>query len=161
MLQLKPLDEVVPIFQQLATEQSPVILVNVFNVAAEDIPALLEAWAADANWMKQQPGWLHLHPIASRHRRQHRLHELRNLGVSRTLSRGVLAPRFQECPGALPVFGRCLAAPLRAAHRIQSLCGSVSEQTNCSNKCSSAGPPVRRLAHKFDQHPHSWPHLPR
>lgn len=58
MLQLKPLDEVVPIFQQLATDQSPVILVNVFNVEAKDIPALLEAWAADANWMKQQPGYI-------------------------------------------------------------------------------------------------------
>ena len=58
MLQLKPLDEVVPIFQQLATEQSPVILVNVFNVEAKDIPALVEAWAADANWMKQQPGYI-------------------------------------------------------------------------------------------------------
>ena len=58
MLQLKPLDTAVPIFQQLGTEQSPVILVNVFNVAAADIPALLEAWAADANWMKQQPGYI-------------------------------------------------------------------------------------------------------
>lgn len=58
MLQLKPLDEVVPIFQQLATEQSPVILVNIFNVAEQDIPALLEAWEADANWMKQQAGYI-------------------------------------------------------------------------------------------------------
>ena len=33
MLQLKPLDENVPIFQQLGTEVSPVILVNIFNVA--------------------------------------------------------------------------------------------------------------------------------
>ena len=58
MLQLKPLDAVVPIFQQINTEQSPVILVNVFNVAEADIPALLSAWAADANWMKQQPGYI-------------------------------------------------------------------------------------------------------
>ena len=58
MLQLKPLDTAVPIFQQLATEQSPVILVNIFNVEAKDIPALLEAWAADANWMKQQAGYI-------------------------------------------------------------------------------------------------------
>ncbi|QTN21491.1 antibiotic biosynthesis monooxygenase [Rhizobacter sp. AJA081-3] len=58
MLQLKPLDSAVPIFQQLGTEQSPVILVNVFNVEAQDIPALLDAWAADANWMKQQAGYI-------------------------------------------------------------------------------------------------------
>ena len=58
MLQLKPLDSTVPIFQQLNTEQSPVVLVNFFTVAAGDIPALLAAWAADANWMKQQPGYI-------------------------------------------------------------------------------------------------------
>ena len=58
MLQLKPLDLNVPIFQQLSAEVSPVVLVNVFEVAKEDIPALLEAWTADANWMKQQPGYI-------------------------------------------------------------------------------------------------------
>ena len=58
MLQLKPLDPVVPIFRQLETEQAPIVLINVFEVAAEDIPALLDAWTADANWMKQQPGYI-------------------------------------------------------------------------------------------------------
>ncbi len=58
MLQLKPLDENVPIFQQLGADASPVILVNIFNVAAADIPALLKAWEYDANWMKQQPGYI-------------------------------------------------------------------------------------------------------
>jgi heme-degrading monooxygenase HmoA len=58
MLQLKPLDPAVPIFQQISVDVSPVVLVNVFQVAAGDIPALLEAWAADANWMKQQPGYI-------------------------------------------------------------------------------------------------------
>ena len=38
MLQLKPLDDNVPIFQQIGTEVSPVVLVNVFHVAKEDIP---------------------------------------------------------------------------------------------------------------------------
>lgn len=36
-----------PIFQQLTTEASPVVPVNIFNVAE-----------ADANWMKQQPGYI-------------------------------------------------------------------------------------------------------
>jgi heme-degrading monooxygenase HmoA len=58
MLQLKPLDETVPIFQQLGTEVSPVVLVNIFQVAAQDIPALMQAWEADANWMKKQPGYI-------------------------------------------------------------------------------------------------------
>ena len=58
MLQLHPLDQNVPIFQQLSTESSPVILVNVFQVAEADIPALLKAWENDANWMKRQPGYI-------------------------------------------------------------------------------------------------------
>ena len=58
MLQLKPLDENVPIFQQLNAEVSPVIFVNIFTVSESDIPALLKAWEDDANWMKQQPGYI-------------------------------------------------------------------------------------------------------
>lgn len=58
MLQLKPLDASVPIFQQLGVDVAPVILVNVFTVTEADIPALLKAWEADANWMKQQPGYI-------------------------------------------------------------------------------------------------------
>lgn len=58
MLQLKPLDESVPIFQQLGADDSPVVLINIFSVAAADIQKLLKAWEADANWMKMQPGYI-------------------------------------------------------------------------------------------------------
>ena len=58
MLQLRPLDSNVPIFQQLSTDVSPVILVNLFQVDSADIPALLKAWEDDANWMKKQPGYI-------------------------------------------------------------------------------------------------------
>jgi len=58
MLQLKPLDERVPIFQQLKADVSPVVLVNLFTVSESDIPALLKAWEEDANWMKRQPGYI-------------------------------------------------------------------------------------------------------
>lgn len=58
MLQLKPLDANLPIFQQLGVEASPVILVNIFNVAQCDIAGLLKAWEDDANWMKAQPGYI-------------------------------------------------------------------------------------------------------
>jgi len=53
VLQLRPLDQSVPIFQQLSADVSPVVLVNVFQVAEADIPALLKAWENDANWMKK------------------------------------------------------------------------------------------------------------
>jgi heme-degrading monooxygenase HmoA len=62
VLQLQPLDPKTPIFQQLNTAASPVVLVNIFHVAEVDIPALLKAWEADANWdanwMKRQPGYI-------------------------------------------------------------------------------------------------------
>jgi heme-degrading monooxygenase HmoA len=58
MLKLTPLDPAVPVFQQLGADVSPVVLVNIFHVAESDIPGLLKAWEDDANWMKQQPGYI-------------------------------------------------------------------------------------------------------
>lgn len=58
MLQIKALDPTCPIQHQLGEEQSPAILVNVFDVDAQDEDALLRAWEGDANWMKQQPGYI-------------------------------------------------------------------------------------------------------
>jgi heme-degrading monooxygenase HmoA len=37
---------------------SPIILINKFNVKPEDIDQLLKAWAADAAYFKQQPGFI-------------------------------------------------------------------------------------------------------
>ena len=58
MLQIEPLDSGVPIFRQLQGEQSPVILVNLFRVSEVDVPALVNAWAHDGEWMKRQPGFI-------------------------------------------------------------------------------------------------------
>lgn len=58
MLQIKALDPTCPIQHQLGEEQSPAILVNVFEVDAQDEDALLRAWEGDAKWMKQQPGYI-------------------------------------------------------------------------------------------------------
>jgi len=58
MLQLQPLDVRVPIFQQLESDQSPVVLLNIFQVPEKDIPLLVAAWAADGAWMKRQPGFI-------------------------------------------------------------------------------------------------------
>jgi len=58
MLQLRPLDMNVPIFRQLDTEQSPVVLVNLLQVPEADVAAVLEAWSLDASWMKRQPGFI-------------------------------------------------------------------------------------------------------
>ena len=58
MVQLQPLDANVPIFQQINIDLSPVVVVNIFQVTEADIPALLSAWEKDANWMKQQSGFI-------------------------------------------------------------------------------------------------------
>lgn len=58
MLRLRTLDESFPIQAQLGVDQSPVVLVNLFEVDEADEGALLAAWEADANWMKQQPGYI-------------------------------------------------------------------------------------------------------
>jgi len=58
MLSLRPLDPYFPIEKQLLAVSSPVVLINLFSVDARDIPALTAAWETDANWMKQQPGYI-------------------------------------------------------------------------------------------------------
>lgn len=58
MLNLRPLDPACPIDQQLQGKADPVVLMNLFTVAEADIPLMMSAWEKDANWMKQQPGFL-------------------------------------------------------------------------------------------------------
>lgn len=55
---LKAMDPSFPIENQLAIEQAPVVLVNVFDVDEVDEGKLVAAWEEDANWMKQQPGYI-------------------------------------------------------------------------------------------------------
>ena len=58
MLQRVEMDRHVKLFDQLAQEAGPVILVNTFQVEPEDADALLEAWAADAAYLKAKPGFI-------------------------------------------------------------------------------------------------------
>ena len=58
MLQRIEMDEHVPLADQLAEEVGPVTLINTFKVAPEDADALLEAWAADAAYLKTKPGFI-------------------------------------------------------------------------------------------------------
>jgi quinol monooxygenase YgiN len=57
-MQLRETDEQVTYVRQLQQDTGPIVLINQFNVAPEDIDRLLEAWAEDAAWMKQQPGFI-------------------------------------------------------------------------------------------------------
>jgi heme-degrading monooxygenase HmoA len=58
MLQRIEMDERVTLKDQLTEEVGPVILVNTFKVAAEDADQLLDAWAADAAYLKTKPGFI-------------------------------------------------------------------------------------------------------
>lgn len=58
MVAFKPLDPEHPIQEQLQVEAGPVVLVNLFTVDVADQDALIEAWQADALWMKSQPGYI-------------------------------------------------------------------------------------------------------
>jgi len=54
----KELDQVVTLADQMKSQEGPVVLINLFTVAREDEDALLKAWAHDADFMKQQPGYI-------------------------------------------------------------------------------------------------------
>ena len=58
MSMLRPLDPAFPIERQIALEEGPVVLVNVFTLDKADKQALLRAWQSDAEFMKRQPGFI-------------------------------------------------------------------------------------------------------
>jgi heme-degrading monooxygenase HmoA len=58
IVKLQEMDERTTYVQQLQEDRGPVVLMNQFNVAPEDIERFLEVWAADAAFMKSQPGFI-------------------------------------------------------------------------------------------------------
>src|SRR3974377_2346441 len=58
MSMLRPLDPAFPIERQIALEEGPVVLVNVFTLDKADKQALLRAWQSAADFMKGQPGFI-------------------------------------------------------------------------------------------------------
>jgi len=58
MVSFVEMDKQVSIREQLGDSGGPVVLVNTFTVKPEEAEQLLDAWANDAAWMKQQPGFI-------------------------------------------------------------------------------------------------------
>jgi heme-degrading monooxygenase HmoA len=58
MVSFVEMDKQVPIREQLGDLGGPVVLINTFTVKPEEAGQLLDAWANDAAWMKQQPGFI-------------------------------------------------------------------------------------------------------
>ena len=58
MVKFVEMDDTVTLQAQLASNESPVILINKFNVRPEETEALLAAWKADSEYFKSQPGFI-------------------------------------------------------------------------------------------------------
>jgi quinol monooxygenase YgiN len=52
------IDPNVTVTDQFAADTGPVVLINQFTVAERDVDAFLHAWAEEAAWFKQQPGYI-------------------------------------------------------------------------------------------------------
>ena len=58
-MRFEEMDVTIPLSRQLeASHAGPVVLINKFSVALEDRDALVAAWADDAAYLKQQPGFI-------------------------------------------------------------------------------------------------------
>jgi heme-degrading monooxygenase HmoA len=58
MLTFVEMDEKSTLAAQIEHSVGPVVLINTFTVDGNDAAPLLAAWAADAAWMRQQPGFI-------------------------------------------------------------------------------------------------------
>ncbi len=58
MVTTQELDERVPFAQQLGESEGPIVFFNTFHVDPEDVDTFLEAWTADGEFMKKQPGYV-------------------------------------------------------------------------------------------------------
>ena len=57
-MKFNEMDERTTFAQQLQEEDGPMVLINQFNVASEDVERFLQRWAEDAGFMKRQPGFI-------------------------------------------------------------------------------------------------------
>jgi heme-degrading monooxygenase HmoA len=57
-MQRREVDEHVTYQQQLEQEGGPVVLINQFNLAPDDVDRFLDVWADDASYMKSRPGFI-------------------------------------------------------------------------------------------------------
>jgi heme-degrading monooxygenase HmoA len=58
VVQLTEMDRNVSLTQQLEDAGAAVLLVNKFDVAADEVDQFLAAWADDAKYFKRQPGYI-------------------------------------------------------------------------------------------------------
>ena len=57
-IKVAEMDQRVSFLSQLDSATGPVTLINTFHVGEAQVSALLAAWADDASWMREQPGYI-------------------------------------------------------------------------------------------------------
>jgi heme-degrading monooxygenase HmoA len=58
VVQFRELDDRVSFANQLAESGGPIVFINTFHVAPEEVDGFMEAWTADGEFMKRQPGYV-------------------------------------------------------------------------------------------------------
>jgi hypothetical protein len=58
MIKLAEMDENVFFRSQMARDEAPIILINTFTIAPDDVDSFMEAWERDAAFMKSQSGYV-------------------------------------------------------------------------------------------------------
>jgi quinol monooxygenase YgiN len=100
-MQLREMDDQVTYMEQLQAGNGPIVLINVFSVAPEEADSLLEVWAEDAAFMKQQPGFV----SAQMHRGTAGSSTFVNVAEwesAAALGRAFASPEFQRRLGQYP-----------------------------------------------------------
>ena len=100
-VRLREMDEHTTFMQQLQEDTGPIVLINEFNVASEDVETFLGVWADDAAFMKQQPGFI----STQLHRGTAGSSTFVNVAVwesSRALGQAFSSPEFRERTARYP-----------------------------------------------------------
>jgi heme-degrading monooxygenase HmoA len=100
-VRLREMDERTSYTEQLRVDDRPVVLINQFNVAPEDVDRFLDVWADDAAFMKQQPGFI----STQLHRGTAGSCTFMNVAVwesSRALGEAFRSPEFQKRAARYP-----------------------------------------------------------
>jgi quinol monooxygenase YgiN len=100
-MRLREMDERTTYADQLRADDRPVVLINQFNVAPEDVDRFLDVWADDAAFMKQQPGFI----STQLHRGTAGSSTFMNVAVwesSRALGEAFGSPEFQRRAARYP-----------------------------------------------------------
>jgi heme-degrading monooxygenase HmoA len=129
IMELGEMDARITYMQQLQEESGPVLLMNQFNVAPDDVERFLQVWADDAAFMKGQPGF-----TTQLHRGIAGSTTFMNVAVwesARALGEAFRSPEFQQRAARYP--DDAVAAPhVFQKVAIPGICVASANNLKCS-----------------------------